>query len=1280
MEALPIASLAPSLPSVDAKSFKGVVTLVWPYSSSTGQLSLLIAEQDFRLRRNKGQVRVHFHGSSAKAVARSGIGIGDVVIVGLEGVQWVQEAGDHVNTPGKSVDWELRYGQRLVLYARREEKQLADINVDDPTPTPQHELSKPYENGYVNGDVRDTDAKTPARKNGFSVTPAAWASPAFLRRARVSSGTLIDSPYDPFTEQDGFLEGRASKRRKQWHEITQWKLADNPLSPGKDLPWEDMEIEDEDGDEDEDSPEGTQSQVAVFESPLSESRPASADVSPGPVMRNTDVHDFAFGPRRSDNEASPCATAEPVPIAQERPIISIQTALQQANAAFDAFPKPSESVFQSQTNETVGSMPPPLLPNALETKPQILSPGPLSGELAKPQTPKLKAVPSSALPLPSPFPTQDQSQFPFPLASSSQEFLPSPLTKGPPDFARPKTPELNPVSSWNLPLPSPFPAEGQNEPNKFFENLQLANEQWSSLEASQRPAGSSSDQASQISLQPDKDYTWKPGEPIHFQPQNEVPATSSETEHEKVPAMDVAMQPDVLEQSSAVAEEPSDGSRLSPLFKLSNLDDTPVQVDEADFRVSPSAERHSKLGSIIQGEEEREDEQTGPLTPTPIPGSSPNKLQLQYRGDTPSDVIEILSEEELSDNELENEDIDMGEEDVVDFNEDEESNQNGGLVEVEQVKLEEEGDEDSDELVEPLEESEEDLESSPLPEEQSFPTYEDDSNEEVSPGRELESPGSGPSEEATSSSEIAEAKQYSRQEAGTPSQDEPQITDSVAYPSLDSQQFDPVAQRTKMNFPFGLDGSILSDPVPRGDNGTIAFVERKEIDEMDLEDETDTRRSDGIDTSSPRQTTYVFEDESGEEQVSYRHAGSSSPLASENILADEESAPLPISQHANDQLVGEFESSQENLDDEETATPLAIPQSTIIDLGVSSDAEEVNEEAAKASGQGQPSFGQPLKEQEFLGISADSGTGPDENDGLPEENMREVINDAPTHQPSLSHPGVEIIGETQVNNLQNLLGHPMTPDKSQRSVSDLQPIQENGSLDQASTAVLPPTPRLTQPSQDVSSGISSQSFAPPAVKQKATTRRSTRLSSTPEATTQPSQESERPSSPSSQRTQTSLRRSARISSSMTPRPRTPERQITSSISPPSLKKTPTRRSERLSSSPAQTMRDGPLPTSSSPTPSLATSATDKTPTRRSERVRQRQVPRVSEVPEVLTPWFGPRRSSKAQGRTTAATPAHLPRGAIISERGEVIVPDSEETGTSNTATSPSASHTHDTPP
>ena len=110
---IPIAQLQPGL-DPDSTFVSGIVTLIWPYASSTRTLSLLLVEPDFRLRRHQGQVRIHFHGSSAKALARSGVSSGDHLLLRLIGVQWAKDT-HKASTPGRGIEWELRYGERAVL-------------------------------------------------------------------------------------------------------------------------------------------------------------------------------------------------------------------------------------------------------------------------------------------------------------------------------------------------------------------------------------------------------------------------------------------------------------------------------------------------------------------------------------------------------------------------------------------------------------------------------------------------------------------------------------------------------------------------------------------------------------------------------------------------------------------------------------------------------------------------------------------------------------------------------------------------------------------------------------------------------------------------------------------------------------------------------------------------------------------------------------------------------------------------------------------------------------
>lgn len=112
-EQIPIAQLQPSTPK-DSSTIVGIVALIWPFSSSQKTFGLLLVEPDFRLRRKRGQVHVEFSGPSAKAVAGSGLIIGDQVSLDLVGVEWTKDATNPA-TPGKGIDWGLRFQQRLWL-------------------------------------------------------------------------------------------------------------------------------------------------------------------------------------------------------------------------------------------------------------------------------------------------------------------------------------------------------------------------------------------------------------------------------------------------------------------------------------------------------------------------------------------------------------------------------------------------------------------------------------------------------------------------------------------------------------------------------------------------------------------------------------------------------------------------------------------------------------------------------------------------------------------------------------------------------------------------------------------------------------------------------------------------------------------------------------------------------------------------------------------------------------------------------------------------------------
>ncbi|KAF2140162.1 uncharacterized protein K452DRAFT_309949 [Aplosporella prunicola CBS 121167] len=230
-ERIPIATLHPKLPAPASKSITAIVTLLWPYSSSTRTCALLLAEPDFRLRRRRGQVRVQLFGEAAHAVATSGVGIGDEVVLRLTGAEWLRVQGEEdgvVTTPGKSVEWELGFRRRLGMRVTRDGQNLAHLDVSSGTPEPEGEQDE--ESAF-----EDSPLVARLSANGFQ--SAVWSSPAFLKRARLSLDQLdrsFGSGSDLFAEEDGYVEGKGRKRRrKSFKDINVWTYTTRTPSPEK---------------------------------------------------------------------------------------------------------------------------------------------------------------------------------------------------------------------------------------------------------------------------------------------------------------------------------------------------------------------------------------------------------------------------------------------------------------------------------------------------------------------------------------------------------------------------------------------------------------------------------------------------------------------------------------------------------------------------------------------------------------------------------------------------------------------------------------------------------------------------------------------------------------------------------------------------------------------------------------------------------------------------------------------------------------------------------------
>ncbi|EXJ91814.1 hypothetical protein A1O3_00364 [Capronia epimyces CBS 606.96] len=219
-DCIPIAHLSPSS-ARPASHIQAKVALVWPYSSSTGSLSLLLADPDIRLRKYKGQVRVVFRDGCAREIAKTKVGIGDTIDLALVGCEW-KNTGETVSTPGKKIDWDLEFHDRAILQVVRDQNQTAVVNytgrassspptTDVTTPLANLQATSPRLNGIL-----------PREQSTIQVqlTP-------FKSTRQYSSGSLIGASLGPFAEDDGYVLGKGRKRTKFARNSGAWSLVDS---------------------------------------------------------------------------------------------------------------------------------------------------------------------------------------------------------------------------------------------------------------------------------------------------------------------------------------------------------------------------------------------------------------------------------------------------------------------------------------------------------------------------------------------------------------------------------------------------------------------------------------------------------------------------------------------------------------------------------------------------------------------------------------------------------------------------------------------------------------------------------------------------------------------------------------------------------------------------------------------------------------------------------------------------------------------------------------------
>ncbi|KAJ5913134.1 Telomere end binding protein [Penicillium tannophilum] len=215
---IPIAQLSPTFEQSQEKCIEATVTLVWPYSSSTKCLSLLLAEPDFRLRRLHGQVKAIFHGRVAEEVAASHVGIGDNICLALKGSKFV--ANDTATqTPGRYVAWDVHFDYDLSLEINRSSKDSSKTSIEYHDPA-QHE---PEQAPPSTPRIVSTDP--------LALEQRSWESPAFLRSGSNPFGSVPRTSLELSAEEDGFVLGKGRKRPRYSLKRDDWHIVDEPMSP-----------------------------------------------------------------------------------------------------------------------------------------------------------------------------------------------------------------------------------------------------------------------------------------------------------------------------------------------------------------------------------------------------------------------------------------------------------------------------------------------------------------------------------------------------------------------------------------------------------------------------------------------------------------------------------------------------------------------------------------------------------------------------------------------------------------------------------------------------------------------------------------------------------------------------------------------------------------------------------------------------------------------------------------------------------------------------------------
>lgn len=314
-DSIPIAQLTPDSAASSSYLVANVV-LVWPYSSSTDSLALLLADPDIRLRKHRGQAKVVFRDGAAREIAKTKVGIGDTVKLSLLGCDW-KETSETVSTPGKKIDWDLEFSDRVVFRFAGDGDERASVNYTRRVSTspPMNVATTP------SGSLQTPRAQLNGVRHEQS-TPQVYLTP-FKSTRKYSGGTFIDASLEPFAEDDGYILGKGRKRTKFARHSGAWNLV------GSEAPEEQRPVTQTASNDAEPTLLGVSSpEVDVNVAPDKDGRTDSLDEQPRePDITSKDAIPSSPTDRLPEHQAEKPSSPRPSAETTEQPTLSTSVAM-----------------------------------------------------------------------------------------------------------------------------------------------------------------------------------------------------------------------------------------------------------------------------------------------------------------------------------------------------------------------------------------------------------------------------------------------------------------------------------------------------------------------------------------------------------------------------------------------------------------------------------------------------------------------------------------------------------------------------------------------------------------------------------------------------------------------------------------------------------------------------------------------------------------------------------------------------------------------------------------